>query len=175
MASIQYGFGVRIHWFRVGRQIRVKKVCGFKNIRIRVGVASIFASPRFRFCASCLDSPSTRIRYCGFQLPTTSWRWYTGTVQRQYPSKQKVVLRLLSAISLSNTVFKNIRFQSSTRIRQNRRIQKQKSTLEGDLKKTRFRWPHSLVSCGRKADSSFKKYIRFQYNYYRDSCGRGLT
>ena len=51
-----------------------KKVCGFKNIRIRVGAASIFASPRFRFCASCLDSPSTRIRYCGFQLPTTSWR-----------------------------------------------------------------------------------------------------
>ena len=34
------GFGVRIHWFRVDRRpIRIKKVCGFKSIWIRVELA----------------------------------------------------------------------------------------------------------------------------------------
>ena len=37
--SEQCGLGEWIHWFRVGRgPIRVKKVCGFENIRIRVHV-----------------------------------------------------------------------------------------------------------------------------------------
>ena len=112
-----------------------------------------------------------RFPIANYQLAMIYWNCSKNSIQ--------VNRRLFSGccplFSLSNTVFKNIRFQSSTRIRQNRRIQKQKSTLESDLKKTRFRWPHSLVSCGRKADSCLKKYIRFQNNYYRDSCGRGLT
>ena len=36
------GFSERIHWFRVdGRPIRIKKICGFKNIRIRVDGALV--------------------------------------------------------------------------------------------------------------------------------------
>ena len=35
--SKRCGFSERIHWFRVdGRPIRIKNICGFKNIRIRV-------------------------------------------------------------------------------------------------------------------------------------------
>ena len=80
--------------------------------------------------------------------------------KEQYPSKQKVGVRLLSAISQVYDVadFKNIRFQSSTQIRQTRRIQKQKSTLGSNLKKIQFRWADSLVSCGQKADSCKKIY-----------------
>ena len=103
MASKQCGFGDRIHWFRVGRQIRVKK----KKHAVSKISAFVWTLPQY-------------LRHHDFDFVYPVWihhhpHEYATAVsncqlldgddilelfKEQYPSKTKVVVRLLSVILL---------------------------------------------------------------------------
>ena len=77
--------------------------------------------------------------------------WFGFTYPHEYARTTRIYLVHVCGHAQIHSRFENIRFRSSTRIRELGGLKK--STLESGFKKMRFRWAYSLVSCGRKTAS----------------------